>query len=609
MSRAAAFFSSLGVGACLVLTPFFAAISGCSSSNDVTNTHVTAEAGAPGNGGGLSAVTDGTDGGSDSNSTGNSGGTVAPTPILTSIAPTFAAVGALGPTIVVKGTSFTSQSVIRADSTALDTTFFSDSELHAALPNDKLAVATTLHISVFTPAPGGGSSADLPFEVRNPTPALTTLDPASALAGASDTPLTLSGSSFAPTPSVFFDGTSLTVATATTDTITTTIPSALLKTSGSHNVTVVNAAPGGGTSNAISYTVTNPSVVISSVTPSNALVGDAAKSIAIVGTGFVSATTIAFNGTTVSSTFTDSAHMSATLPASSFTNPGNFPVTAMNPAPGGGLSSPVTFQVQNPIPVLTSLTPNTVYFDASDTTITVIGSAFVSSSIVKLGASALTTTFVSSTQLTAVVPAASLTSLTTLSITVSTPTPGGGTSSPLSLTVTCNATGVDVPLGAVGNITTRSTYYIGPDVNHVASAACPETALSGYTEPQDIFVVQNTTTSPVVLSTWAVCSVNGSAQSDGFLAVYSGGTAPATDAARMACATGTVASEGALGAAGDYESPDSNGSEWCPGLTKANGSGLTLAACATAVVTLAPYSVSSANYPAPTQIRFEPEAP
>jgi hypothetical protein len=572
----------------------------------VTNTHVSAEAGASGNGGGLSAVTDGDDGGPSA----NNNATVAPTPILTSIAPTFAAVGALGPTIVVKGSSFTAQSVIRADSTALTTTFFSDAELHAALPNDELSVATTIHISVFTPAPGGGSSANLPFEVRNPLPALTTLAPSSALAGSPDTALTLSGTSFAPMPSVYFDGSALTVATATADTITTTIPAALLKSSGSHNVTVVNAAPGGGTSNAISYTVTNPSVTITSVTPSNATVGDASKSIAIVGSGFVSATTIAFNGTTVSSTFTDSQHISATLGAASFANPGNFPVTAMNPAPGGGLSAPANFQVQNPAPQLASLTPNTVFYDASDTTITVNGSSFVPSSVVMLGSSTLTTTFVSSTQLTAVVPASALTSLTTLSISVTTPAPGGGTSSSASLFVTCDSTGVDVPLGAVGNITTRSTYYIGPDVNHVASAACPESVLSGYVEPQDVFVVQNTTTSSVVLSSWAVCSVVGSAQNDGFLALYRGGTPPATDADRMACATGTVVSEGALGDSGNYASPESNGSNWCPGLTKANGSGLTLAACEKAVVTLAPYSVAGGtNYPAPTQIRFEPEAP
>jgi hypothetical protein len=601
MSRAAVFLFSLGVGSWLLGS----AVSGCSSSNNaVPQTTVSAEAGTPGQGGGLSAVTDGNDAGPNA----NAGTNVAPTPLIASVTPSFAAVGALGPTLVVKGTSFSASSVIRTDSTQLATTYFSDSELHAALPNDALSVATTLHISVQTPAPGGGVSQVLPFEVRNPMPALTTLTPSSALAGATDTSLTISGSSFAPMASVFFDATSLTVSNEATDTITTTIPASLLTVSGSHNITVVNATPGGGTSNAISFTVTNPNVVITSVTPSLATVGDGSKPIAIVGTGFVSATTIAFNGTTVPSTFTDSSHIAATLGAALFANPGNFPVVATNPAPGGGVSAPATFQVQNPVPQISNLSPNTVFYDAGNTTITVNGTSFEPTSSILLGATKLATTFVSATQLTAVVPAASFTSLTTLSITVSTPTPGGGTSNAVSLSVGCDSTGVDVPLGSVGNITTRSTFYSGPDVNHLASGTCPA-ALSGYTEPVDIFVVQNTTTSPVVLSSWAVCSVSGSAQSDGFLALYGGGTPPPDDTSRLACATGTVVSEGALGAAGDYESPDSNGSEWCPGLTKANGSGLTLGACGKAVVTLAPYSVSSTSYTEPTQIRFEPEAP
>jgi hypothetical protein len=78
----------------------------------------------------------------------------------------------------------------------------------------------------------------------------------------------------------------------------------------------------------------------------------------------------------------------------------------------------------------------------------------------------------------------------------------------------------------------------------------------------------------------------------------------------MQCAAGTVVSEGALGTAGNYTSPDANGSNWCPGLTKANGSGLTLAACEKAVVQITPYSTGTGtSFPAPTQIRFLPEAP
>jgi len=609
MSRASAFLWSLGVGPWLLA----ASLAGCSSSNDASQNSSADGGSSTGHGGGLSAVTDGTDSGATATDagTGTSGNTeVAPAPLLSAITPTFAPVGALGPTLVVTGSSFTAQSLVRIDGTELTTTYFSNSELHAAVPNAKLAVATTLHISVRTPSPGGGASQDLPFEVRNPAPALTALDPTSVLTGSADAPLTLMGSSFAPNPSVYFDGNALVVASATATSISTTIPASLLKASGGHNLTVVNGSPGGGTSNAISFTVSNPTVTITSVTPSTATVNDASKSLAIVGTGFVSATSIAFNGTALSSTYVDGSHMTATATASSFTNAGNFSVIATNPAPGGGVSAPAPFQVLNPAPQIATLTPNTVYFGANDTTITVNGSAFVPTSVVNLGTTSLTTAFVSSTQLTAVVPASSMNALTTLSVTVFTPAPGGGTSGATSLYVTCDATNVDVPLGAVGNITTRSIFYSGPDVNHVASATCPETVLSGFVEPIDTFVVQNTTTSPVVLSSWAVCSVSGTMQSDAFLAVYTGGTPPADDASRMLCAAGTVASEGALGAAGNYTSPDANGSKWCPGLTKANGAGLTLAACAKAVVTISPYTVAAgSNYPAPTQIRFEAESP
>ncbi|MEO8876481.1 MAG: IPT/TIG domain-containing protein, partial [Polyangiaceae bacterium] len=272
MSRTSVFLVSLGVGTWLAA----AGLGGCSSSNTLPEMDPTSQdsGASPGNGGGLSSVTDGTDAAAavDAGPTNGGSGDVAPAPLLSSIAPTFAAVGALGPTLIVKGSSFTEQSVIRVDGTELATTFFSNSEIHAAIPNDKLVVATTLHISVKTPAPGGGASADLPFEVRNVAPALTTLAPASALAGSADAPLTLSGNSFAPSPSVYFDGSSLTVTSASASSISTLIPSALLKASGSHNVTVVNAAPGGGTSNAIAFTVSNPTVTITSVTPASATV-------------------------------------------------------------------------------------------------------------------------------------------------------------------------------------------------------------------------------------------------------------------------------------------------------------------------------------------------
>jgi len=61
-------------------------------------------------------------------------------------------------------------------------------------------------------------------------------------------------------------------------------------------------------------------------------------------------------------------------------------------------------------------------------TLTINGTAFVSSSVVNWNGTALATTFVTASQLTATVPATNIATVSTASVTVSNPSPGGGTS-------------------------------------------------------------------------------------------------------------------------------------------------------------------------------------
>ena len=68
-------------------------------------------------------------------------------------------------------------------------------------------------------------------------------------------------------------------------------------------------------------------------------------------------------------------------------------------------------------------------------TLTVTGSNFVSGSVVRWNTVALTTVFVSSTQLTATVPASDIATAGTASVTVFNPTPGGGASTALTFTI------------------------------------------------------------------------------------------------------------------------------------------------------------------------------
>src|SRR4030067_720464 len=71
-------------------------------------------------------------------------------------------------------------------------------QLTAAIPASDLATAGTPSVTVFTPAPGGGTSGALVFTVTalNPVPVLSTLAPSSALQGGPAFTLTVTGRGF-----------------------------------------------------------------------------------------------------------------------------------------------------------------------------------------------------------------------------------------------------------------------------------------------------------------------------------------------------------------------------------------------------------------------------
>jgi sugar lactone lactonase YvrE len=89
----------------------------------------------------------------------------------------------------------------------------------------------------------------------------------------------------------------------------------------------------------------------------------------------------------------------------------------------------------NPVPVMGSMTPAIGNAGGVAFTLTVNGAGFLANSTVYWGTSALSTTYVSATQLTAQVTAADIATAGAYAITVQTPAPGGGTSSALQFEV------------------------------------------------------------------------------------------------------------------------------------------------------------------------------
>jgi 6-phosphogluconolactonase len=125
---------------------------------------------------------------------------------------------------------------------------------------------------------------------------------------------------------------------------------------------------------------------------------------------------------------------------------------------GGGTSQASNNQPpppsgSNPTPTITTISPNSAVAGGAAFTLTVNGTNFVAASVVNVGRTAATTTFVSATKLTAAIPAVAIASAVTAAVTVTNPTPGG----------TSNAVNFTVTRGGTTNPVTWISLAVAPD--------------------------------------------------------------------------------------------------------------------------------------------------
>ena len=94
-------------------------------------------------------------------------------------------------------------------------------------------------------------------------------------------------------------------------------------------------------------TVTNnPVPTLSAILPNRIGVGYSSPvTLTVTGSGFVSQSVIDWNSTALATAYLSSSGLSATIPANDFATAGSFPITVVNPTPGGGTSNAATFQV------------------------------------------------------------------------------------------------------------------------------------------------------------------------------------------------------------------------------------------------------------------------
>jgi hypothetical protein len=360
-----------------------------------------------------------------------------PAPTITAISPATAVAGSGGFTLTITGTNFVNGSVVRWNGSPRTTTFVSSTRLEAAIPASDIVTAGTANVTVFNPAPGGGESGAVTFTINNPAPTISSISPATTVAGSGNFTLTITGTNFVTNSVVRWNGSPRPTTFVSSTQLTAAIPASDIATAGTANVTVFNPAPGGGESDAVTFTINNPAPTISSISPATAVAGSGGFTLTITGTNFVTNSVVRWNGSPRPTTFVSSTQLTAAIPASDIATAGTANVTVFNPAPGGGTSNTAIFTIQasNPAPTISSISPATAVAGSGNFTLTITGTNFVNGAVVRWNGSDRTTTFVSSTQLTAAIPASDVATAGTANVTVFNPAPGGGTSNTAIFTI------------------------------------------------------------------------------------------------------------------------------------------------------------------------------
>jgi hypothetical protein len=269
---------------------------------------------------------------------------VNPVPTLSSINPATAFAGGQPFILTASGSGFVQGSMVQWNGSQLDTTFVSPTQLTASIPAMDLASIGTAQITVANPLPGGGTSGAVAINIVNPIPLISSLAPAAAVAGSDTFSLIVNGSNFVPASQIRWNLNIRATNFVSSTQLTAIISAADIAAVGNVPVSVVNPPPGGGPSNSLPFSIVNPAPVISSITPSIVTAGGPAFVLTVAGSNFMPGSVVRWNGSN-RPTLVSASQLTAAIPASDIVNVGTVQITVFSPAPGGGLSNPLAFNV------------------------------------------------------------------------------------------------------------------------------------------------------------------------------------------------------------------------------------------------------------------------
>jgi hypothetical protein len=328
-------------------------------------------------------------------------------PTLTNVNPSSGPVSG-GNQVVLTGTNFTGATNVNVGALNVSSSNFTvDSATQITIPSFPAHAAGGVLVSVDTPG-GTSNTQSYTYEAL---PTLTTVNPsAGPIAGGNQVVLT--GTDFTGATNVNVGALNVSSSNFTVNSATQiTIPSFPAHAAGG---VLVSIDTPGGTTNTQPYTY-DALPTLTNLNPSAGPI--TARSVALTGTGFSSATQVDVAGSSVSFVINSDSSITATFPAHAA---GPVSVTVTNP---GGTSTPPLTYTYTAAPTLTSLSSTSG--PTSGSTVNLTGTGFTTATDVNVGSHDITSfTINSNTSITANFPA---NAAGPVAVTVTNP---GGTSTP-----------------------------------------------------------------------------------------------------------------------------------------------------------------------------------
>jgi hypothetical protein len=388
-----------------------------------------------------------------------------PPPTLTSLSPASTVVNGSPFSLTVTGTNFLASSVVNWNGSPKATTFIDPTTLTAAILVSDMTSANTVNVTVTNPE---GTSNSLAFtftcpssqwrgeyfnnETRTGTPALVRCDPSVDFDWAYGSPgpaiqsdhfsARWTSSPILSLPATYIWNFHV------DDSISLFVDDTLVSTNSytSQTITMTKNLTAGPHTLRIEYTEVTASAylrdlnaripAITALSPPSIVAGEVAFPLTVTGSNYVYGSTVQWNGADRPTTFVSSSQLTAQIPAEDITLLATAIVTVTNPLPGGGVpSSSQLFEITDPPPTLTSLSPTSATVGDPTLSMTVDGWDFEANSVLQWNGMNQPTTFLSGTQISAQISASDLDTAGQIEVTVTNPGEGGGISNILAFTV------------------------------------------------------------------------------------------------------------------------------------------------------------------------------